>query len=163
MKIECYKDKNVKSVTIIAINLILETKYPDKEYYGIKIKNGIAKIFLYFIVNQYKRIPSGEMALSRIKDAMIQFDGSESVSMVYEKESKKELDIDDNQVLEILREKIKNYIPWSYETNVNVVKDLLNGTTYELIPSELNTITKISRFIRRRRLYREKRGCEKFF
>ena len=162
MKIECYKDKNIKSVTIIALNLTLETKYPDKEYYGIKIKNGIAKIFLYFVVNQYKRIPSGEMALSRIKDAMIQFDGSESVSMVYEKESKRELDIDDNQVLEILREKIKNYIPWSYETNVNVVKDLLNGTTYELIPSELNTITKISRFIRRR-LYREKRGCEKFF
>ena len=142
MKIEYYKDRNRKSVTIIAINLILETKYPDRKYYGIRIKNGIAKIFLYFVVNQYKRIPSGEMALSLIKNAMIQFDGSESISMVYEDKYKRELDIDDNQVLESLREKIKDYVPWSYEkTNINVFKDLLNGTTHELIPPELNTTT----------------------
>lgn len=141
MKIEYYKDRNRKSVTIIAINLTLETKYPDRKYYGIRIKNGIAKIFLYFVVNQYKRIPSGEMALSLIKNAMIQFDGSESISMVYEDKYKRELDIDDNQVLESLREKIKDYVPWSYETNIDVFKDLLNGTTHELIPPELNTTT----------------------
>lgn len=150
MKIEYYKDKNRKSVTIIAINLILETKYPDGEYYGIRIKKGKAKIFLYFVVNQYKRIPNGEMALSLIKNVMIQFDGSESVSMVYEDEYKRELDIDDNQVLESLREKIKDYVPWSYETNIDVFKDLLNGTTYQDLSDEEDYIE-------------DKEECEKNF
>ena len=163
MKIEYYKDKNRKSVTIIAINLILETKYPDGEYYGIRIKKGKAKIFLYFVVNQYKRIPSGEMALSLIKDVMIQFDGSESVSMVYEDEYKRELDIDDNQVLENLREKIKDYVPWSYMTDVDVFKDLLNGTTDSLTPPELNTTTIYQDLFDEEDYIEDKEECEENF